>query len=177
MTLHSIPMRCYLLRHAEAVPHGAPGYPNDAERPLTEEGHAQARALAQGLKRMRLPVDAVVASPYLRATQTAAPVAKAFHLAGAVRTLAALQPEADPPATAAALADYARQEHIVLVGHEPHMSTWLSWLVVEAGTLRCVFKKAGVACVEIGRVPPSKGSGTLRWFMTPKQLMLIGKAT
>ncbi len=170
-------MRCYLLRHAEAVPHGTPGSRNDAQRPLTEEGHAQARAVAEGLKRLRLPVDTVVASPYLRATQTAEPVAKAFHLAGAVQTLAALQPEADPQATAAALVDYSRAQHVVLVGHEPHMSTWLSWLVVETGALRCVFKKAGVACVAIDRLPPAQGSGTLRWFLTPKQLALIGKAS
>ena len=168
-------MRCYLLRHADAVPRGTPGYRSDAQRPLTKEGEAQARAVAAGLARLSIPVDAVVASPYLRATQTAAPVAQVFTLAGGVQKLAALQPEADPRSTSAALVGYSGAQHVVLVGHEPHMSAWLSWLVVQQGALRCDFKKAGMACVEIDRVPPAQGSGTLRWFMTPKQLACIGR--
>jgi len=36
------------------------------------------------------------------------------------------------------------------------------------------FKKAAVACVELEKIPPPRGSGTLRWHLTPKQLALIG---
>lgn len=169
-------MRLYLLRHAIAVSPGTPGFRSDAQRPLTEEGREQAREVAEGLKRLKLPVDAVVTSPYLRAAQTAEPLARAFGLAGAVRELEALQPEAEPQATAAGLRALSKHEHVVLVGHEPHLSAWLGWLVAEQGRVRCLFKKAGVACVEIERVPPAKGSGTLRWFMTPKQLALIAQA-
>jgi phosphohistidine phosphatase SixA len=65
--------------------------------------------------------------------------------------------------------------HVALVGHEPHISAWLSLLVAgHSDALHCQFKKAGVACVEVDRVPPAPGSGTLRWFLTPKQLRQIG---
>jgi phosphohistidine phosphatase len=167
-------MRCYLLRHAEAVPRGTPGYRHDAQRPLTEAGHEQAREVAAGLKRLKIPVDVVVTSPYLRAQQTAEHVIRSFGL-GSVEELAALEPEANPQLASNALHAWARHQHIILVGHEPHMGSWLSWLVTEDGDLRCLFKKAGVACVELDRVPPLKGGGTLRWLLTPKQLALIGR--
>ena len=168
-------MRLYLLRHADAVPRGTPGYRQDAQRPLTEGGHVQACEVAEGLMRLKVPVDAIGVSVLLRAAQTAEYVARAFGLKQAVRQIESLQPEADPSQTSRALGAFAKFEHVVLVGHEPHLSTWLGWLVAEQGQVRCLFKKAGVACVEIERVPPAKGSGTLRWFMTPKQLALIGK--
>ena len=167
-------MRLYLLRHATAVPSGT-GECEDAERSLTDEGHEQARQAANGLKRLKIPVDAVATSPFVRAVQTAEPIARAFDLDGKLRKLDALQPEADPAETSGTLRGMAAHQHVVLVGHEPHMSAWLGWLVGGPGGIRCEFKKGGMACVDIDRLPPSPGHGTLRWFMTPKQLALIGQ--
>jgi 2,3-bisphosphoglycerate-dependent phosphoglycerate mutase len=58
--------RFLLVRHAQSS-----GQAPDA--PLTELGHAQARALAESLA--EFPIDAVVCSPYLRARQTIEPFA------------------------------------------------------------------------------------------------------
>src|SRR3989338_5996789 len=167
-------MRCYLLRHAEAVPPGMSGSRSDVERPLTPEGHAQARAAAAALQRLKIPVDAIATSGIARAAQTASPVARAFELRRAMVELAALRPEARPGDSSRALREFSDREHVVLVGHEPHMSAWLAVLVAGDGGLRCDFKKGAIACVELERVPPAQGSGTLRWFLTPKQLALIG---
>ena len=168
-------MRCYLLRHAEAVPHGTAGSRQDAQRPLTAAGHEQARAVAEALKRLQIPVDAVAASPLVRAAQTAAHVARAFGLEHAVQELEALRPDADPADSSQALRELTAHGHVVLAGHEPHLSAWLAWLVAGTGGMRCEMKKGGAACVELDRIPPPPGSGTLRWLMTPKQLALIGK--
>jgi hypothetical protein len=35
-----------------------------------------------------------------------------------------------------------------------------------------LFKKGGVAATEVGSLPPG-ASGTLLWFLTPKQLRLM----
>ena len=163
-------MRLYLMRHAIAVAHGAPGCGEDSKRPLTEQGHDQARRVAQGLKRLKLPVDAIYTSPYVRAAQTAEEAAHALAGRLAVKKLDALRAEAEPRETSLALKGLPEDGHVLLVGHEPHLSSWLAELT--GG--RCLMKKAGVACVEIDRVPPPPGSGTLRWLMTPKQLMAIG---
>src|SRR5438477_9803902 len=77
-------MLLYLIRHAEAVELGSPGAARDFDRALTPHGRAQARALGEAFARLKLPVDVVVASPLVRAHQTA------------VELLAALQPDTRP---------------------------------------------------------------------------------
>jgi phosphohistidine phosphatase SixA len=102
-------MRLFLVRHAEA----GPGEPDEL-RPLTIEGRAAARTLGRRLAAEASP-DAVLASPLLRARETADEIARA----------AGLDAEADdrlaPGATAedvlAAVA--GRGERVVVVGHQP----------------------------------------------------------
>jgi phosphohistidine phosphatase len=104
-------VRLILVRHAKA----APGNP-DASRPLTPEGHDAAAALAQELRSVSL--DAVIASPLLRARETAAPIAEA----------AGVELEVDPrlaPGTTAAdvrAIVAGRGETVVIVGHQPDCS-------------------------------------------------------
>ena len=58
----------WLLRHAEAEPHGTR---SDAERRLTERGERQARAAGIALARLEATFEAVLFSPKARARQTA----------------------------------------------------------------------------------------------------------
>ena len=167
-------MQLYLLRHAIAVPRGTAGYQHDAQRPLTDEGHAQAREVAAGLKRLKLEIEAMVTSPYLRAVQTAQEAASVLGMRAPIQELAELRAEANPRDTSLALKRFMAHDRLLLVGHEPHLSAWIAELVAGRGGMRCLMKKAGVACVEVDEVPPSSGRGTLRWLMTPKQLTLVG---
>jgi len=61
-----------LVRHAQAVPVGTPGWDDD-ERPLTEEGLRDADELALELDPYHF--SAVYSSPYRRAVQTVTPTA------------------------------------------------------------------------------------------------------
>lgn len=170
-------MRLYLVRHALAVPRGTPGYARDAQRPLTDEGREQARSVGDGLKRLKVGAGTLVlTSPYARAAQTAEAIVKACDVRAPLAELPDLRPETPPQETSRALAAFASYDQLVLVGHEPHMSAWLGELIAGPHGLRCLFKKAGVACVEVERVPPPSGSGILRWFLTPKQLALLAKS-
>ncbi|MBI4343150.1 MAG: phosphohistidine phosphatase SixA [Candidatus Omnitrophica bacterium] len=168
-------MRLYLMRHATAVPRGTPGALRDAQRALTDAGREEARCVGQGLRRLKLEIGLIVTSPYVRAAQTAEEVARALGVRAPVRELDALRSEVEPRETSVALRGFAGHERLLCVGHEPHLSAWLSELVAGPGGMRCVFKKGGAACVEIEQVPPPSGSGTLRWILTPKQLALIGQ--
>src|SRR6202046_1219978 len=58
----------WLLRHAEAEPHGAR---IDSERRLTARGEDQARTAGLALKRLGAELDGVLFSPKVRARQTA----------------------------------------------------------------------------------------------------------
>src|SRR5262249_37531481 len=61
----------YLIRHAEATPPGEGGVTEDADRPLTLKGEAEAKTVASGLHRKGITLSAIVTSPLLRAHQTA----------------------------------------------------------------------------------------------------------
>ena len=165
------------MRHAEAVPRGNPAYSVDAQRPLTMEGQAQARQAGEGLKRLKIPVTVIATSPDVRAKQTAERVARVFGPAVQIVEVDALRSEARPADASKALGAFETQPHLLCVGHEPHLSQWLAELVAGPGGVQALFKKAGVACVELEKVPPPRGSGTLRWLLTPKHLTLIGKST
>ena len=68
----SAPLRVWLVRHGESAANaGLPSRTHDSVA-LTERGQAQAQAVAQ---RVAEPPALLVVSPYLRAQQTAAPIA------------------------------------------------------------------------------------------------------
>ncbi len=104
-------MRLFLARHAAA----AAGHPDEL-RPLTPEGRKQARALGERLVPER--PDAILASPLLRARETAAAVADAT---GAdIR----IDERLAPGATAELVVEAAREagKVVVTVGHQPDCS-------------------------------------------------------
>lgn len=105
-------MRVYLVRHAEA----APGEPDDL-RPLTASGRAAARDLGRRLAAEASP-DAVVASPLLRARETADEIARAAGVAAEADER--LAPGATAEDVVAAVA--GRGERVVVVGHQPDCS-------------------------------------------------------
>ena len=169
-------MRLYVMRHADAVPRGTPGYGPDAERPLTPEGRLQARGVAKGLKRLEVPIKMIVTSPYVRAVQTSEEVRRVFGAGIEIATMDELRAEANPEEASLALRSFSAYDHVLAVGHEPHCSAWIAELVADSGGMRCLMKKSGLACVGLERIPPPRGSGTLRWLMASKHLGLIGKA-
>jgi phosphohistidine phosphatase len=100
-------MRLLIVRHAEAVR----GEPDDL-RSLTPAGRDQARALGERLRDEGFDAAAVVASPLLRARETAA----ALGL-GEPEVDERLAPGATPEDLRAAAS--GRGETVVVVGHQP----------------------------------------------------------
>jgi phosphohistidine phosphatase len=104
-------VRLILVRHA----HADPGDPDEL-RPLSARGREEARALGERLAAER--PEAVVASPLLRARETAAAIAKA---AGAeLRIDDRLAPGAAADDVLAAVEGTG--ETVVTVGHQPDCS-------------------------------------------------------
>jgi len=169
-------MKLYMMRHAITVPKGTIGFAQDAQRPLTQEGHIQARQVAKGLKYLKLDISCIASSPYVRAMQTAEDVAKVLGYSMPIKEMPSLRSEASPSETSLALKSFAEHNAVLFVGHEPHLTSWIEQLAASFGNLNCVLKKAGTACIEIEKTPPSAGSGVLRWLMSPKHLALIGRA-
>lgn len=101
-------MELILWRHAEAEN----GFP-DSSRSLTAKGRAQAKKMADWLKR-RLPGDArILVSPAIRAQQTATALGMDFN------TVEAIAPGASPQAVMEAAGWPRAGGTVVIVGHQP----------------------------------------------------------
>jgi phosphohistidine phosphatase len=81
-------VKLWVLRHGEAEPRAN----TDAERRLTAHGREQVLRSAAHL--LGQPLQAIIASPYVRAQQTAALVHDTLGFAEPVRTVPWLTPEA-----------------------------------------------------------------------------------
>jgi phosphohistidine phosphatase len=163
----------YLIRHAFAAHADPSRWPDDAERPLTEEGMARFRVAARGLQRLVPAVDAMLSSGYARAWQTA----ELLHdVAGWLEPEECPALEAGRPATSVLDVLEGRIERsIALVGHEPHLSRLASLLCTgsEDG-LQLELKKGAVASLSFaGPVEPARAC--LRWTVSPKILRRLDR--
>ena len=135
----------------------------DERRPLDEEGILQSRYMGRLLANLDVQVDQIISSPLKRARQTASIVANELAFESAVQIDDALRPEAEFQQFQAMLARYGKYDAIMVVGHNPSFTEFLSKSVARTGTAQVEFKKGAVAKVEMhGR------TGTLNWLVTPK---------
>ena len=65
------------------------------------------------------------------------------------------------------LARYSKKRAVALVGHEPNLGQLAARLLSARHPFE--FKKGGICRIDFDVLPP-KGTGRLRWFVTPKML-------
>ena len=164
-------MQVFLVRHAIAHARNRRRWPNDALRPLTPAGINKFRRAARGLAAW-LPKSAVLlTSPFERAQQTAALLAKTR---GRRKVIECAELAADQPVSRAfELLRSRPQKSVVLVGHEPYLGSFLSAaLAGRQSRLEIEFKKGGAACIEFAaRIEP--GRATLKWMLPPRMLRAL----
>ncbi|HEX5928826.1 MAG TPA: histidine phosphatase family protein [Solirubrobacterales bacterium] len=139
----------YLLRHGDAED----GSGDDAARRLTGKGERQARAAGQALAALDARIDACIASPKLRAADTARLACEALGV----------EPEVVEELRGGdfdALSLAAGRGDVLLVGHEPDSSAQVARLTGGNVTLR----KGGLAIVD---------GSTLRALLRPGDLAAI----
>src|SRR5215510_12674740 len=161
----------YLVRHAVAEERGD-AWPDDAKRPLTEDGMARMRKAARGLARIGVTIDVVLTSPLVRARQTAEIVAEAMQPRPTLVSTDALSPGGGYAAIVAELEKHVRKTRLALVGHEPGIGELAARLIGSRHAIE--FKKGAVCRIDVETVPPA-GPGDLRWLMTTKILRAICK--
>lgn len=167
-------MEIIFLRHAPAGERedwAKTGRP-DSERPLTMDGRKRAREAVKGLARLVETADLVATSPWARAKETAECTAKALG-APLVETNFLL-PHRSPASLAGWLSGLDGQR-VVLVGHEPHLSKVISWLMTGSGAHTIVgLKKAQALLLETKKA--AAGGAVLAWSLPPRVLRALGKA-
>jgi phosphohistidine phosphatase len=165
------PYELYLVRHGLAEERGD-AWPDDAKRPLTEEGMDRMRKAARGLARLGVTIDIVLTSPLVRARQTAEIVAAELDPRPSLSSVESLSPAGSFSAVIADLEKHARKTRIALVGHEPGIGELAARLIGSRHAIE--FKKGAVCRIDVEALPPS-GPGDLRWLMTTKILRAIRK--
>ncbi len=147
---------------------------DDDERPLTEEGRDRMEQAARGLVRLVPGLDALCSSPLVRAVQTAEIVAGVYD-GIEIEPAPVLSGGAPPGDVVAWLQDKSAVDTLAIVGHEPDLSTLVSFLLAGTEGAFIEMKKGAVCLVECpGK--PAAGEALLRWSLAPKQLRLLGGA-
>jgi phosphohistidine phosphatase len=158
-------MKLYLMRHGPAEDRADSGL--DGDRALTEAGRKRVR----GVGRMLVDVDEapahIVASPLVRAVQTAEIVALVTKLesrSGTVEVRRELSPGSGAEAAAMALRlSSDNRKRVLFVGHEPDLSAVASSLL---GSFERPFDKAMVVGIKL----PLAGMPRLRFVLDAKTL-------
>jgi phosphohistidine phosphatase len=159
-----------LIRHGVAAERGEE-YPDDSKRPLTNAGISRLRKEAKALDALEIGFDHIITSPLVRTRQTADTFAEHLKSKPSVSTSDALAPAGTPAGVIQDLGKHLRKGRIALVGHEPNLGELAARLIGARTPLE--FKKGGICRIDF-EVPPPKGLGHLRWFITPKMLREIG---
>jgi phosphohistidine phosphatase len=139
----------------------------DRDRPLTKQGRSRMQQAARGL-RTRVPeVSALITSPLRRARETAEILHRRYKHVPQTES-DALLPDADPAQLCRVLGDSGLSCPVV-IGHEPHLSGWVSWCLT--GDSRSVLElRKGGACLLRFAEAPGQAQGQLLWLFTPAAL-------
>ncbi|HTP13635.1 MAG TPA: phosphohistidine phosphatase SixA [Bacteroidota bacterium] len=152
-------MLIMFLRHGDAVQS-----PNlqDSERPLSDLGNQQAAAVGKFLNDHNLVPASIISSPLIRAAQTAGIVGNAIGISK-------IEPSEYlvPGTRKTQLVDHLNRLHpesVLLVGHEPHISQSISFLLAEHENVHVDVRKASLACL-LASDPVRAGHAQLQWLV------------
>jgi phosphohistidine phosphatase len=168
-------MELVIVRHAIAQERDAFAETgkDDTERPLTPAGRRRFERGARGLREVVPSIDHLATSALVRAVETAQILQEAYGIDGAVR-LRELEPNANPAALVRWLRGQRRHRVVAVVGHEPHLSNLVEYLLT-GGRSGFIDLKKGGACLLDLRDDPKPGRGELRWLLTASQLRRLDR--
>ena len=167
-------MNLYFMRHGIAVDRADGGVKADRERTLTPKGIKRMQKAAKGVAVLSLSFDRILSSPLERARQTAKIVAQTLKLEDRLEEIEQLCPDRSAQELLAGLATYSGEKEILLVGHEPLLSSTVSYLLSGKAGAPIQFKKGGLCCIQVDALPPQE-SAVLCWAVTPKLLRLMAR--
>ncbi len=154
-------MNLYVVRHADAVSIGG-NIRSDFDRTLNERGRADATVMAKALANIDIDIRAILTSPLVRAVETGSIFGRELHReAEASRRL---EPGFDPRLLLEAVQGISNGAGVVVVGHQPDMSMFISYLISPARDAVVAMETAAVACIHL----QSSGQAQLRWILTPE---------
>lgn len=146
---------------------------DDALRPLTAKGRRRFEESARGLRTLVDTIDVLATSTLARAIETGELLAGEYELRRATQ-LAELAPEADPASLSPWLRKHRARSSVAIVGHEPHLSRLVEYLLTGSPGRGFVSLKKGGACLLGLDEAAEAGRAELRWLLTAAQLRRMG---
>ena len=161
-------MKLYLLRHGDAGERGDPQFTNDDERPLSPKGAQRTKLLAHTLRTWEVSFDVLWSSPLVRARQTAKIIEHGLRLHGRLEFTHHLAPGGDMEKLVAQLNAFRpAPESVLLVGHEPFLSEFISLLCTGGPQLTLGFKKGALCRLAVEKLSGSR-CASLDWLLPPR---------
>jgi phosphohistidine phosphatase len=159
-------MDLYLLRHGKAEPASQRGG-NDDERPLTSRGKSEMREIASWIRSHGCVIDRIATSPLRRAQETATILAEVYPDSDGPEPWDELAPGVEFDRLLCRIRELHSLQSLLLIGHEPSMSTCIGRIITGSGTARIVLKKGGLAKI-VNFYPSEQSFGDLVWLLPPR---------
>jgi phosphohistidine phosphatase len=160
-------MKLYILRHGDAAEHGDPRY-KENERPLTAKGIQRTKQLAHVLREMEISFDSILSSPLTRARETAEIVARGLKVQDSMRFSEHLAPSGSMEELVHQINTIRpTPKNVLLVGHEPYLSGFISLLCTGGPGLPMVFKKGALCRLDLQVLSCGK-CASLDWLLQPR---------
>ena len=161
-------MDLYLLRHGKAEK-TVPGGGIDDERPLSGRGKSEVREIAAWMLSQGCVIDCIATSPLTRARETAEIIAEVYPAARGPELWQELSPGVEFDRLLCRIREQHNTPSLLLIGHEPSMSTCIGRIISGSGNVRVVLKKGGLAKI-VNFFPSENSSGDLAWLLTPRHM-------
>jgi phosphohistidine phosphatase len=158
-------MNLFILRHASA----GTSRTNpllDVKRPLDRDGKRHCLQLAHIITNLKIQFDLIVSSPLKRSLQTAALLGTETGYEAQILLSSALAPTATLPDFQKLLHEYESIENLLVVGHNPNLTSFLGSLLVPPAAHSAVtvrLRKGSLA-----RVNLTRGPAMLQWLLDPR---------
>jgi|GEM_PF-450836 len=162
------------MRHAKALPRDEHLFADDSKRPLSKAGIKEHKRISKMLRKMGVRFNHILSSPYERALETALITKKVFEFEDRPIECKELSDDFAVDDVLKLVASYGHDDTLLLVGHEPYMSTFASALLWPGHPMGVDFKKSAIMSIRFDEVP-EKGQGVLEFFLMPKLLKSLHK--
>jgi phosphohistidine phosphatase len=166
-------MNLYIVRHAIAVEEGTPGYEEDSQRPLTDDGRKKMKKIVKGLRQLDVNLDLILTSPYVRARDTAEILASGFKMKAKMLFTDNLIPEGNFDKLIDEILE-KNVDSLALVGHEPMLSSFIGFLMNGSPDSKITLKKGGVCLLRADNLRQERRA-VLQWLLTPAIMMELSK--
>ena len=168
-------MELFILRHGETSKKLSRS--GGLDRHLTYTGTTEIKSIANSIKKLRIKIDIILTSPIFSCKQTSEIINDLFNKRIPLIICNDLKPEGKFLDFYNKILQYKNTSSILIVGHEPYLSSMINDIISNNDTDRnynknnknIILKKAGLSRIKITSTVP-KLKGELRWLLTPRIL-------